>query len=80
MGTGPGADKAVERAAVEVLVAFFIAHFFHRALEAPHAFQLDPVNLQRGEGFAARVLGDVEVGGDVEPDQCSVARVQCPKL
>ena len=53
---GPGADARVERAAVEVGVALGGADLLHHALDAHHALQLHPVELQRAIGVAGQLL------------------------
>ena len=61
---GPSADAAVEGAAGKVSVALGVADFFDHAFDANHAFEFDPMELQRGkwvaaqlQAFAAAVVG-----------------------
>src|SRR5450830_525536 len=54
--TGPGTDARIERPAVEVGVAFLVADLLDPALDAHHALQLHPVELQGGERVAGQFV------------------------
>ena len=67
---GPGPNARVQRTAVEIRIAFFLADFVHAALDAHHALELHPMELQRGKRVARQLLAlaAVVVG---EPDQAA---------
>ena len=46
LGTGPGADARIQRAAVEIIVALLVADFFYTAFDSDNTFKFHPVKLQ----------------------------------
>ena len=70
---GPGANARIQRTAGKVFVAFGVAHFFDNALDAHHAFQLYPVELQRHIGVAGNLaaLAAVVIG---KPDDAALVK------
>ena len=66
----PGAQSRVQRARRVVVVRLLRAGLLHRAFDAHHPFQLNPVKLQRGDGQVGQLLTLAAVVVGV-PDQAS---------
>ena len=68
----PSANARIEWAAVKIRIAFFVADFFHPSLNAHHAFQLDPMKLQRGKRVTGQFLAFLTVVIGVPDDAALV--------